>query len=703
VYALNIGYYAGAILTGYILPYFGIESIWHGEKVIAVLFIVALTVINLSGASGSNKFGMYLVLALLLVLGLYVILGVVSIFTDFGASKKNFEDLMPQGPWGFIQAMGFFALAFQGSEVLAQAVKELKNPKKDLKRALFFSYGIIVAVYLLVVFAALAGTHGLVPSWKILAEAGEGAFVKSASFFPLGSIVVILVLGAGFAASLAALNSTIFSSSHAATALARAKSVPEEIGILSSRGVPHIAAILSSLGMIFMIVALPLMDVAAVANLLFVVLFLGVNWALITLRNERSEISRPYKVPFFPWLNLLAIIGYIIVAIPLLSVSSKGVVVVLSWFFLGMFVWWLFAKKNLEEETASSIIYEVFLPLGSETYAKVLCPVVKDTDWKPMARIAHSIAKSRNTGVCLCLLQDLPKGVTSWKDFERLEKEALTQNDLSGQASLRAQKTEMLARAMEFYEQARQEMESMPSLVSLHFISAALTDVPPSREQIERYGHAQMILRMVEKMDADILFVPFEHIEYLKRGFVWPTLTRVLRRTHCHLMVIKVRQSSRLLREELNCLVPYVINSHSRLLLDMLMALRSYLGKEVRFQLLHAQEPGKHDKTLAKIPAEFERLGIGEGKVEIETDVSDIPALIAAKGKGHDLLLLAAPREHSFHEIQFGKIIEKVLEISEVTTIIVHRHQGIIGPLIAPLLFLYRTCTRYIVPSSSLS
>ncbi|MBI1888477.1 MAG: amino acid permease, partial [Candidatus Spechtbacteria bacterium] len=656
VYALNIGYFAAAILSNYLLPHFGIDSVWGGFiPLIASGFVAMLTIINLMGASRSGAFGMYLVLALLLVLGVYIGLGIASIFTDIGGTKKNFDELLPQGPWGFITAMGIFSLAFQGSEIVAQAVKEIKDPKKNLKRALFFSYAIITVLYVGIAIAAIAGTHGGAGSSQILADAGEGALAKSASFFLWGSVLIVAMLGAGFMASLAALNSTIFSSSHAAVALARAKSIPREMGILNNRGAPKIAIPLSAIGMIFMIVVLPLQDIAAVANLLFIFLFLWVNLALIKIRLNRPEIIRPYKVPFFPWLNVLAAIGYVVVAIPLFSVSSWGVTIVTLWFVAGLLTWFLFAKKNIEEEIDSAIVYEAFSPLGPQTYAKVFCPLRKETNWKVLLRIACAIARSRNTGVYVCLLQELPLGVTSLQEFKTLTTE----------------KRDMIRSAKEFYEEVIREVQSFADPVSIRFSSAAISDVPPSIEQMERFGHAQIILKIAQKIDADVLLMPFEHVEVLKRGFVWQVLARVLRQIQCHIMIVKVRSQGAILRESMSCLVPYVINPHANLLRNTALALGTVTGQLANLKFIHAEEPRRKEKAARKVREELGALR-SFGELEIARNISDIAGWIIEKSEGYDLLLLAAHRDRSFTELEFGDVAERVLERSEVTTIVVH-------------------------------
>ncbi len=684
VYALNIGYYAVAILTQYIIP----DSVLLGGNYywimgIAVAFIVIWCVVNVLGASFSGKFGMYLVFGVLGIIGLYVALGVVTIFTNVPASRENLTELFPKGAWGFITAMGIFSLAFQGSEIVAQGVKELKNPKKDLKRALFYSYGIIVAIYIAVVAVAILGTHSDTLSWNVLSEAKEGAIAQSASFFVFGSTLVVLVFGAGFIASLAALNSTIFSASHMAKALGDAKSLPYSFRILLEKyNSPVFAIIVSACCMIFLVIALPLEGVAAVANLLFILLFISLNGALIKLRVDRPEIIRPYKVPLFPFLNLGAIVGYIIVAVPLFSVSAWGVTIFVIWFLIGVLVWFLFAKKNIEEEIYSAIIYEEYYSFGTQTYARVFCPLTKETNWKALLAITHAIAKSRDTAMYFCLLQELPKEISSFKEF--------------GVAD--AEKTAMMERGAEFCDKLVREYKTFPESerVSLRFSSATVSEIPPSFEAMQRFGYVQIIRGLVESMDADVLILPFEQIEFLKRGFGWAILTRLLRQTRCHLMVAKTGTVSGERKSLRNCFVPYISNPHGGLLLDTVHALKEYIGSPFNVRFLHIKEAARAEEKARKAQEELRERGFcGDGLLDIVEAPEDRSAYINESAKKHNLVVLAASRDHWFEELKFGNIAESALRnLDESMTIVVHRHQESWHLFVSPFAKLYSRLYR---------
>ncbi|MBK5255892.1 MAG: amino acid permease [Vicinamibacteria bacterium] len=119
-------------------------------------------------------------------------------------------------------------------------------------------------------------------------------------------------------------------------------SLPDPSGFLAGwmdwfahavRGTPHYAIFFSTVLIIFMAVALPIEDVAAAASVMFLLLFGGVNIALIRLRKLRPDLDRGYKVPFMPFRPLLAcgamlfIAVFMFVGYPLAWLAAGGWIV----------------------------------------------------------------------------------------------------------------------------------------------------------------------------------------------------------------------------------------------------------------------------------------------------------------------------------------------------------------------------------------
>jgi len=84
------------------------------------------------------------------------------------------ENPMPNGIGSLFMAMGLTFIAFEGYEIIAQYSEEVRNPGRNVPRAIFISLIIVVPICLLVAFAALGAVHpeGMT-NWQNLGEHKE--------------------------------------------------------------------------------------------------------------------------------------------------------------------------------------------------------------------------------------------------------------------------------------------------------------------------------------------------------------------------------------------------------------------------------------------------------------------------------------------------------------------------------------------------
>ncbi len=80
---------------------------------------------------------------------------------------------------------------------------------------------------------------------------------------------------------------------------------------------PAAALILSGIIIIGMVVILPLNQVAAVADILILLLFTLVNISAISLRRSRPDVKRHFLMPWFPLFPLIGITAKMILAVTL--------------------------------------------------------------------------------------------------------------------------------------------------------------------------------------------------------------------------------------------------------------------------------------------------------------------------------------------------------------------------------------------------
>ncbi|OQY33323.1 MAG: hypothetical protein B6243_06590 [Anaerolineaceae bacterium 4572_5.2] len=366
-----------AILLG--LSY---EELW--VKVIAAIAILLFIIINVRGSSETGLVGNVITVFKMIVLALLVFFGLKAMtnIPNWSDHFLNDPNPLPNGWGGVFLAMGLTFVAFEGYEVIVQSAEEVKNPVKNIPRAIFISIAIVVVFYIAVAFVAIGAVvqdSGL-PNWMYLGENGERAMIETArSIMPYGALIMIL---GGLASSTSALNATIFSSSRVSFAMGRDRDLPAIFGRIHARNkTPHWAIWLSGIIIILMAILLPIADVASSASILFLLLFLLVNFAMIRLRKTHPNLARPFRAPFVPWLQYLTIAIQIGLAVHLATLSPIAWVVTIVWLTLGVFVYKTYgatheaAKEQdtiLLEETVATREYSVLLPVASEAAARRL-------------------------------------------------------------------------------------------------------------------------------------------------------------------------------------------------------------------------------------------------------------------------------------------------------------------------------------------
>ncbi len=239
-----------------------------------------------------------------------------------GDWRTTFSPFLPNGFGGVFKAMGLTFIAFQGFEVIAQSSEEIKNPKKNIPRAVFLSLLIVVPIYILVAITAIGTVKpedGIRP-WDYLAQQKEIALVNVARNFFVGGGILLLI--GGLISTISALNATIYSSSRVAFAMGRDHNFPSFFSKVHPKNfTPHWAILVSLVIIVLMAVSLPIEDVASAADIMFLLLFLQVNLAMIRLRKKRKDLDRGFKVPFFPYLSIAGILLLLFLAIYMFKYS----------------------------------------------------------------------------------------------------------------------------------------------------------------------------------------------------------------------------------------------------------------------------------------------------------------------------------------------------------------------------------------------
>jgi basic amino acid/polyamine antiporter, APA family len=136
------------------------------EKWMAVGIVALFCFINYRGASEAGGTGNFITGGKIMLLAVFIGFGIWVTLNRPDWRLTFTENPMPNGIGSIFIVMGLTFIAFEGYEIIAQCSEEVRNPERNVPRAIFLSLIIVVPIYLLVAFAALgaAQTDGM-PSW----------------------------------------------------------------------------------------------------------------------------------------------------------------------------------------------------------------------------------------------------------------------------------------------------------------------------------------------------------------------------------------------------------------------------------------------------------------------------------------------------------------------------------------------------------
>ena len=383
LYALAFGRFAAELIHVAGIPTFGL-TVSQVSLLFMTLIILTFTIINYMGSSETASVGSALTVIKIVILGLLVIFGALAMSRMDGWQSRFTTGFLPNGLAGVFIAMGFTFIAFEGYEIIAQSGEEVLDPIRNIPKAIFISISVAVVVYILVGIVAVGAITppGDLAAHEYLGDKGEIAIIEVAQqVFPWGIGGLVLLLS-GLASTTSALNATTYASSRVSFAMGRDHNLPGFFArIHPTRHTPHLAVVATGALMALMAWTLPIEDVAAAASIMFLLLFMLVNFAVLFLRLQNPELERGFRVPLFPILPVLAILSNAFLAVNIFRFSPIAWVFAVVWIAIGLLAYAFYfsrieemekPKEILLEEVLVSRDYSVLIPVANREQARIL-------------------------------------------------------------------------------------------------------------------------------------------------------------------------------------------------------------------------------------------------------------------------------------------------------------------------------------------
>ena len=273
----------------------------NAQQLVAIGLIGALTAFNFrdvrEGAFVQNLFTFVKVAALLAVVALGLWFGFVGGTSGTGAA--NFATTWPPLSWA---TLGTFFTAMTGAAFAADAwnnitftAGEVRDPQRNLPRALLLGTGVVLALYLLANVAYVAGLG--MPGIANAPQGRVGTELMARLFGPVGSG---LMAGLILVSTFGCLNGIILTGARVYYAMAQDGLFLRAAAQLNRRGVPANSLAMQGLWSAALVLTgsyNDLLDYVMFAVLLF---YLVTVVGLIRLRHLHPEWPRPYRVVGYP-------------------------------------------------------------------------------------------------------------------------------------------------------------------------------------------------------------------------------------------------------------------------------------------------------------------------------------------------------------------------------------------------------------------
>jgi len=268
-------------------------------KLIAVGCCGFFMLVNLIGAKPTGRLQVFLVLGLIGILVFYILRGSLSL------QPQRYVPFMPFGLGSIFTTAGLVFISYGGLTKIASVAEEVKNPGRNIPLGMFLAFGIVMILYVLVVFT----TVGLLDPGELdvsLTPISDGATVF------MGTAGGVILAIAALLAFISTANAGILAASRNPLAMSRDQLLPQFLGkVKPGFKTPYNSILFTGAFMITIILFLNLENLVKAASTMKILLFAFVNLSVIIMRESKIRNYQPkFKSPLYPWIQILGTIGY---------------------------------------------------------------------------------------------------------------------------------------------------------------------------------------------------------------------------------------------------------------------------------------------------------------------------------------------------------------------------------------------------------
>ena len=643
-FSVDLLHMAHVDLTHLMPSVLGPEPYNAAAKWIAVIVTLLFAYINFRGAKETGQAETVVTMIKMIVIVLFIVFGCVAIFSGKTPEPwpAHFTGFFQKGAMGIIMAMGLTFIAFEGYEIIAQCGEEVKDPKRNIPRSIFLSLAIVVPIYILVAFVALGAVapEGGIPTWQYLGQKGEMAMIEAAEHFMMGKLGRIIFLIGGLFSTMSALNATIYSSSRVSFAMGRDHNLPGIFAkIHPKKRTPHMAVFISGIFIALMAVTLPIEDIASATDAMFLLLFVFVNLAVINLRKNRPDLDRGFRVPFVPFIPILATVINLALAVVLFFYRPLGVWVCVGYLIFGIAIFYLYARRKEFSAKAEPVIHveQPLIKIDPRDF-HILVPVANTKTVNQLQRVATRLAKSHDADITVLNVIHVPSQTPP--------------------------------------SEGRKYLGAARSLLSKAISGAEGQGIPVYSLVKLTHNIPKAVIETCEERKIDLMVLGWEGAQTARNRVFGTKLDEIILNTICDIVLVcKAPQKYADIKK---VLVPVSNIKYASLSLKIAQAM--FGEGDVQIDLLHVTSYDDLSEVKKSCAADLQKcsdeIDPGRFKIIVQKTYRASEAILREAPK-YDLIIMGAPEEGLIKRALFGdlpNLIAKELDIPILLTKKYHGH-----------------------------
>jgi len=325
LYALAVAHTIAVFIPGVSTQTIAIIAI----GIIVVTFLTNyISIKGVTGVLGILNIAQSVVLFSFIVIGLFFV------------KPENLSLIHPNlGAFQFMSAVSFIYISFVGFELITTASEEIKEPARNIPRAIMLTLLIATLIYM----AASLVLVGVVPYTEI---ADSHTPISNVYEFMLGPGAFYFALAGMAASNYAALNATFLATARIAYSMGRDRYFPSILESVSKKRKTPIPALILTLILVSLFAASGNVDlVAHLADFGYLIGLSIVNYSVIVLRRKGLSVPGTFKARFFPAIPILGVITCLILvpSLDTFALQLGGILTIAGFIVFLLYSW----RKNL--------------------------------------------------------------------------------------------------------------------------------------------------------------------------------------------------------------------------------------------------------------------------------------------------------------------------------------------------------------------